>query len=145
MSHQGEVTYWVSSTGCDMSSLRARGIRVFNALADGWYCLEVLTQGSLRMSSSTPSSFVSHRTTDKMRIKVGLWSERQLRSGHGAKGPLASFVWIILKSLVRPKWEYGQHITLLARLFCGVIIPQSQFLTFRRQFPLCTFICNLTF
>ena len=29
------------------------------------------------------SSFVSHRTTGEMRIKVGLWSERQLRSGNG--------------------------------------------------------------
>ena len=34
------------------------------------------------------SSFVSHRTTDKMRTKkVWLLSERQLKSGHGAKGP----------------------------------------------------------
>ena len=76
-----------------------------------------------------------------------VWASAQIgtrsKGAAGWAGP--SFVWIILKSLVRPKWEYGQHITLLAKLFCGVIIPQSQFLTFRRQFPLCTFICNLTF
>ena len=41
---------------------------------------------------------------------------------------------LVLNSTSRYYWVHRLHanVTLLARLFCGVIIPQSPFLTFRR-------------